>query len=513
MAVNLEGFVTPEQGFGGLYKLSGDIEKKRQREEELSSQKTGKRNAAATFLTNYLDQKDFLTGTNYDPEIVRQLNDTMKQGAELASQGADTPTIMMALGPKVSQLHEYSTKAKLIRQNIKDRMQLIPQNAGYDKQALENTAARMAFYDESGKLKDIGSVDPNTDWLSETIKQKPELVTTDAGFDEFVKTSPKYTDTKDVTTFTPSGGMTKKKMKITAPPWVTVDTDNINKTTELVPKYQIALENGSPQMHTFKDANGKDVSAPVRLLDERLFDSMMSQNHGMADWIRGQVKSANPNIDLSSPQAKNAARAIAYDELKRRIGGGMEDVEIQDKPSTYEIKNYLGIGSGGGTSAANYRDIFNEIKTAADDPSRPHHTVPLNELSTTAQNAVIEQANKLTNEKYGQADLYIEKDKSGNYNIVDVTDKDSPKRIAPLDFGGTNITANKGLGTKAKQQIVSEEKQQQSVSAKSYTYKGVTGTYDQLVQAFGKDEADRLIKSGLAKEKNKRPLSDFHKNK
>lgn len=118
-------------------------------------------------LSNYLDPKDHLTGTNYDPEIVSQLNEAMQHGVELAAKGADTASIMMALGSKVNKISEYSTKAKLIDQQIKNSVTRLKPYKGYNIEALEQQAKKVAFYDETGKLKDISLVDPSEDWVSE----------------------------------------------------------------------------------------------------------------------------------------------------------------------------------------------------------------------------------------------------------------------------------------------------------------------------------------------------------
>jgi hypothetical protein len=330
MAVDPSRFVTEEQSFSGLHKAADTLDRNRQRQEALDYKREGKKAAASTFLNSYLDQKDFLTGTNYDPEIVKQLQETMYEGAKLASEGADTPTIMMALSPKVSRLSEYSTKAKLVNQRLKDQMSQIKPGMGYDLKSLENQARRLAFYGEGDKLKDISTVDPETDWLTETIKLYPERVTTDAGIDEFVKNSPKFTNTKDISKYNAQRGMTRSKVKITSPNWLVPDTDERGAVTGLVPKYQVALNDGQPLMHDFQDEQGKTVKAPVRLLDEQEFKSLMSSNPGVADWVRGQVKQAGGNnLDLNSPQANNLARAILYDELKRRSPGSIEDIEVQ----------------------------------------------------------------------------------------------------------------------------------------------------------------------------------------
>lgn len=348
MPVNVQGFVTPEQDFRGLHKAADSLERKNYREEQLRLQREGKRAATASFLSNYLDKKDYLTGTLYDPEIARQLQDALMEGSKLASEGADPNMIMMALSPKVNKLNQYSTNAKFVNQRLKDQLAQVKPNMGYDLKALESEARKLAFLDSDGKLRDISTVDPEVDYLTETIKKYPERVTTDAGIDEFVKTSPKFTNTKDISAYNEKGGMHRKKVSITAPNYLVTDTDERGAVTGLVPKHEGALENGKPLMYEFDDGKGGKKKAQVRLFDEREFDSMMQGNPGIADWVRGQVMRANPNADLSSPQAKIAARAIMYDEMKRRMPGGIVDVEVQKENPAPRIT----INAGGSSKNA-----------------------------------------------------------------------------------------------------------------------------------------------------------------
>jgi len=370
MALNLEGFITPEQDFGGIYRAGEKLERRAYRDAQMKEQKAAKRAATGKFLADYLNPKDHLTGTNYDPMIVKGFNELLGEAASLADKGADGNTILMAITPKVNELSQYSTKAKLVNQRLKDQLSKIKPGMGYDIPKLEEEARRMAFYGADGKFKDISQVDPDMDWVSEVVKNNPEKVTNDAAIDEFVKNSPKFTNTVDVTTYDKAGGMNKKKVKLTAPNWLTQDTDERGAMSGLVPKYQVALEDGQPQMHEFVDEKGKKATAPVRLLDQQEFTSLMRSNPGIADWVRGQIKLANPNIDLNSPQAMNAARAILYSELKRRMPGSMEDVEVQNKPSSYQIKNYLGIPQtgtkkgGGGEAGETTGNAFDDMGDA-----------------------------------------------------------------------------------------------------------------------------------------------------
>jgi hypothetical protein len=467
--LDISGFVTPEQNFGGLYKAADRMEQNAYRDEQMRLRKQqiaesekGKRAANAKFLMGYLDPKDHLSGSPYDPEIVKGFSELLAEGAALANEGVDANMLMMALAPKVNKLSEYATKAKLINLRLKDQFSKIQSIKGYDLSKLEAEARKVAFYDNEGKLKDLSTVDPNIDYLTETIKLYPDRVTTDAGFDDFVKGSPKYSNTKDITSYTPTGGMSRKKVNITSPNWMMPDTDARGATTGIVPKYQVALEDGQPLMHDFVDKDGKVTKAAVRLMDETEFDSMMAGNPGMADWVRGQVKkSAGGDIDLNSPQAKNLARAIVYDELKRRNPGSIQDVEIQNRPSAPEIRNYItgsyyaprksSGGSGGGNSELEINDVYSiidEMATKKKSERRPYLQVNL--LPAEAQSVVIDFARKLKGDnEISQEDIKIIKDNDGKIGIYDAGDN---KLIGYLNATGTNLKVQPSV--KEKREVI-----------------------------------------------------------
>lgn len=302
MAVDVHNFVIPENSFDGLHRAANSIERKGERERDYLQRQVSRRASTASFLSNYLSPKDHLTGTNYDPQIVQGFDDLLQEGTKLATQGADSNMIMMALSPRVAKLNQYSTTAKLVSQRIKDQLSQIPANAGYNKGKLEEVARKTAFYDDKGELKDITSIDPNTDWLTETIKLYPDQVTDDKAIDEFVKTSPKFTNTQSVKRINSRGGYEMKKAKVTAPSWATVDSDG-----EIVPRYDVAMEGGKPHTYNFK--TGKGTEADIRLMNEKDFDSLMGSNPGIADWVRGQVMKAGSGANMNTPQAKKRSKS------------------------------------------------------------------------------------------------------------------------------------------------------------------------------------------------------------
>lgn len=488
MAVNTEGFVTPEQSFGGLYKAADTLERRRYREDQLAAQGQSRRNAAGTFLNSYLDQKDFLTGTNYDPEIVRRLNEAMQEGAALAQQGADTPTIMMALGPKVQQLNEYSTKAKLIDQQIKNASTKLKQYKGYNTEALADEARRMAFYDQDGKLKDISVVDPNEDWITETVKQHPEKVTTGAGFDDFVAKTPLMEESEEIQTMQ-SGRKRNVRYDAKRPFWMGLSKDEKGDPYLDFAGNPVGLDVMST---TIKDDKGKSIWNPetnmeYRVVDKNVFNAIMKHNPDVADYVRGQVNSHFREMGAEKIPAEGSAqwdmmaRNIMYDELKTRDRSSFKtrDNETKSAPVTrieLGYPAYAPKSSGSGGSETQIRDVYGEIsnKIASSGKKLPMGLgtgIEMNQLNATAQKHVLEYVNKLVGSGMTQSDIAIVQTPDGTINIVDPVEG---KVIAPIDFGDINISAQPGI--KEKRQVI------QQIN-KTYNLKGKSFTHDQVEKA------------------------------
>lgn len=359
MPLDLRGFLDEPNQWAGLYRTADQLEKRKLQQQQLAQQQQSKRATAGTFLNNYLDPKDMLTGTDYDPMILQGIGALQQQGAKLVSAGADAPMLMTALGPMVNKLASYSTNAKNINARIDEQLKGMKDSGidGYNFAALKQEALKNAFYktDDKGQAQlDPDSFDPSVDHVAQAIQKNPLAVTNADVFDEFAKKAEKFTTSSDVTTYTPTGTTYRSKADLISPSYMVPETvwdpkAKEHVTTGFVPKHDIATEQGQPLFHTF-DKSGKQVREPVRLLDEQEFDKGLTK--AMQDRIRGMVQDhikeysnkSGKEIDINSPEAKLVGRAIAYDMLNvaSRKGGSIKHMEQQGKLSPQQISLNIG---------------------------------------------------------------------------------------------------------------------------------------------------------------------------
>lgn len=346
--LDLSGFNVKPNQFEGLNQAAATLERNKERDQRLSIEMEGKQAATSKFLTNYLDPKDHLTGTNYDPQIVNGFQNVLQQAQGLASKGASTSDILMAIGPTVSKLNDYSTKAKLVNQQIKDSLGRLKGYQGYNIDALESEAKKAAFMGADGKMKDISSVDPNTDWVTEAVKGNPELVTTSKGLDDFVTKTPMQEATKNITT-TYAGRSKNVQYKAEHPFYMGLQKDEKgnplldqsgNPIGLGVIQSPITGDDGKPMVNP---ATGK----PFMAMDKGAFRAIMSHNPDIADFIRGQTirhfKDAGAKeIPMEgSPQWELMARSVLGDELATRNKSHFNVINTE-KESAPAIKVELG---------------------------------------------------------------------------------------------------------------------------------------------------------------------------
>jgi hypothetical protein len=338
MAIDVSGFSSKPQEFGGLYQAAQSMQQKAARDQQLAQQQEGKKLATTKFLTDYLDPKERLTGTNYDPEIVNQLQTALQEGSALASKGASSADIMMALGPKVNKINEYSTKAKLINQQVKQSVERLKGYGGYNIGALEDEAKKRAFYGDDGKLKDISIIDPNTDWVTEATQKSPELVTTAAGLDQFVQKTPSATYSR--TAQTSYAGKTRNvKYETTHPFWEDLARNDKGEIATDAAGNPIGLDVVGGVINDDKGNPIVDpeTNKPFTGMDKGHFTAIMQHNPDVADYVRGQI---NTHFKLAgakeipkegSPQWLAMGQHILGDELKGRSKSSFKTIDKQSE--------------------------------------------------------------------------------------------------------------------------------------------------------------------------------------
>lgn len=353
--LDVRGFVTPEQDFRGLNRLSEGVRYETQRDEEKARRENVRKTGNAAFLQGMLDPKDFLSGTMFDPNITKGINDLMEQGIQLSqTEGMDNATLQMSLMPAYRRLSNYSQKAKTIKSAVEGRLKDLPQ--GYNKSEMLKEALNAAFIGEDGNvipMENIDQVDVEKDYIAEAVKRNPLGVTTGDIFSEAIKDFEVGSEKRGVMRQSATGARQRRMSLLKSRGVFDYDED----AGKWVPKYEIAKDGDKPQMGTFTNEKGEKVQAPIRMVPDDVFNKMVSSYPAIADRIRGEVLRINPNIDLNGPEARRLAKMLMYEELKPLATGAIEDIQETKAAPAPRIN----VNIGGGNAAPNTATQGNEF--------------------------------------------------------------------------------------------------------------------------------------------------------
>jgi len=463
--LDLSGFVTPTQTYGGLNNITATLEKNKilaqqeqDRQERLANQAEAKRNATATYLQGYLNPKHFLTGTNYDPVITQGVSGILQKAMQLASQGVDAPTITMAINPDVSDLSKASQNIQSIDAKRDEAFKVIGKDPGIDADKFNDAYRNAAFYTTDAKgnkvLKDMSTLDPtNADAITNNVLTNADIYT-NGGLNNFMKTAKPEVNDFNSKVRDASGRITQVKGVQTSAPFMQPDLDqNGVYTGKFVPKYEIATDGDSPLLHTFKDDKGNDVKAPVRMVTEDVFNSLPASAQGyIMQEVRKQI-AEHPEIKLNSPQAEHLGRAIAYDEMKNSPDNWSTykrtDVNMQPLPPRISIYN--------GTQAPPTIDLYNGDKNNVglkqivdEDKSNGFDYTRFAKAPQQAQTTLIKQARDISGDKsINNTNLYFKPNDVGDIELMQIVgDKPDAKKdvsLMTVDPLTLNIPANQNV--------------------------------------------------------------------
>lgn len=471
---DVKDFIIPEEQFGGLYKLSSNLERERIRKEDAAQKAAGKKASMATFLSNYIDPKEYFTGTVHDPAISQGINDILTKGAELAQQkGVDGNMLITALSPMVNKLGRTSQNLKELERQRKEAEGILKSRKGIDLNKFNQSFRESAYFNPDGTLKDLSEIDPTHNYTDEVLT-KGDVYTPEA-FDEFVAKSGKETKINRVKVTDARGGSRMTNAEMTAPTFMKPDVDASGRHIGFVPEYEEATDGDKKIMHDFLGDKGEKINAPVRMITDEVFESLPNEAKA---YLRQEARryAAQHNIPLGSQQALNFAKALGYDELKKSGKQYSTFKEIQEQKAAPAPRTSITVNTGNNPSQVPTVDIFSEIveKTGGDRVTRGVGYATSG-LSGTAQKILIDYLRNITGDKeLSQADFYVKQEADGTVNAVD---KVTNKVISPINAFDVNSIANKDLnkvwGSKAEENAakninlkggakIATEKQQQN---------------------------------------------------
>jgi hypothetical protein len=460
--LDLRGFVSPEQNFGGLYKVSQNLRQETAQNEAEQRRLQAGKVASSKFLVDYLDQEQFLTGTPQDPYTVKKVSDLLKEGSALIEQGVDNNQLLMALSPKVGRLSQETQVLKQLDAQKKKAGEMLKANPAIDINKLNNAFDEIYFEtDEMGgrRLKDISKLDPSKDYVTEILNTKP--VFTPAAVDDYFKSSKPQSISADVMVTDKRGGYRKAALKFDTPtfmqPNIDPKTGKLDEDNAFVPKFQIAKDGDQEIVANFLTKKGEVVEDKLRLLDENHFFQMM-KNPNVNRYFMQQARefADSEGIPMNDPRVDVFTRAIAYDYADNSPLTKGTYSEKEATKAAPETKVSVTVNNKTDKGEVAYNDMYGTIDDyVTSTQGNGAAGVAFTGLPLDAQNVVMEFVNKgkTGDEKKTESDIYLRKE-GGKIFIMDASKEKTPQRgqkppsdayLGELPRGATNVKTTQGV--------------------------------------------------------------------
>jgi hypothetical protein len=368
MALDLSGFVTPEQKFEGLYKLGEQLAEKRKEDAaiKLAQQKLtlekdkAKSEDVKGFLSDLqkmVDPKDY-----YSKRVIGGLGKAYSELSKAAIDGANTNTLRMVAVPLVNDIVKEAEVTKFINTNLDKDLSNFDKNS-YNIPKLKETVLNTIFKNPDGTDKNIEEVDYNPNVFNDIIKNQGYDIVNSEAILKGIKEAPDVTASVEKTYKDPSGKQVSSAFETKMKPWEMYDKN----TNQIVPKSMIAMDNNQPIMHE---------GQPINVVPDDVYTDFIRKNRANKDFLDSQanlhldeyskqqmrtagVPPDSSKIDINSPQAELIKKSILYDVLYQNRTGGVKTKQETKYPTpTKEGSNYGGYGTKSEADDAYDRDAL-----------------------------------------------------------------------------------------------------------------------------------------------------------
>jgi hypothetical protein len=444
MALPINGFVTPEQDFRGLSEVTQRVDYNKRQEQADREQKrredevkAGKTAASVRYFTNYLDPKDYYTGTKFDPVNNKMLGDALAQAYDLANKGASEAEISTAIMPLVGKINKYTTAGKTYSEQKKEILSRAGKIEGIDADALSDAMDRIAFpTNERGEV-DVDKFNPNENYADRALREGD--VYTNKAIDSFVSKAGKETMLESLKVRDSRGGIRSTKAKVTMPSFMMREESPTGEHIDFVPKYDIATDGDSAIMHNF----GQQEAA-VRMVTDDVFNSLPPQ--AKAYFVQEVRKLSKGQTPINSVQAYNLAKAIAYDELKQSGKQfSLLEEQKQELAPVYKSYNTTNVNMPGvPTEVVN--NIYGRIKKAVQENQKSSgmfgvfksRKLGVQKMNVDEQNLIVDFINKSYPDKNKATanDLEVKESSNGELEIYNANTGNILGKLPQL---GTNL--------------------------------------------------------------------------
>lgn len=305
----------------------------RQEEEQRQQQ-----DALVKYVGSEFADKNYMTGSAYDPVINKQLADIrQKYAGMLQKPGFNMADVQFLMQKDLSDMTSLSSNIKALRTNVDQQVKSYEKFPGIDANALRQVALTNAFYKTDPKtgqrvLKASTELDPSEDYIQSVIRENPDLV---AKGDQGLRTQLKAfqpQSTGDAVTKEVKGVTTEHKYTAKLPPYMQLVKDANGIAT--------GVEVRGEELPNFKNPDG----SAIKVADQDTYQTFIT-NPAAAVALNSMFKNWNSSqktkIDPSSDEADIVRRKLLYDYLGKNA---VYEFKPESKVTNNSLRDKLDFG-------------------------------------------------------------------------------------------------------------------------------------------------------------------------
>jgi len=456
MALDISGFLVPEQKYEGLYKIGDALAAK-----DLAKAKaaeTAKANKAALLKIPeaQFNAKDYLSGTIADPNITNRLYKGLQQVNEFIEQnpGATQSQVNSIAFPIASQIAQDSEKSKVLKRQMEAGIEQVKGIKGANVDKFVESFQNRAWGIQNNIVPDnLNNVDITHNYVNDVLNND-DIYNLDVAVGEDIKNMGKSSEMKDVMVRDAKGNITKVKKKVQTSSSFVPDIDAQGVFQGVVPEHTVAPSSDATKSIS-KYISG-DPNKELRLVSDNEFNRMR-YNLGVMGAINAETKKYAQAIGrVPTPEeiiAFQKAKLFDVYSNNAKVGFAHEDVQETKAPVTRVSVNVGGTGD----KTLQFRDIYKQVidrfEQEAEGVERGGQAafVPINKMEADAGDIITDIANKRNPgraTKYNASDLYIVR--TGDMKGREIRDMEG-NLVMPFNKP-EDINPKGNYGTKVKQQ-------------------------------------------------------------
>jgi hypothetical protein len=478
MALDISGFLVPEQKYEGLYKIGDALAAK-------EAAKVKAKAAAASKVFKPYEFADIETKTIEDANLNMGLAEINDLGMKVIASGGSDADAMQQTAPLWNKLKTSSLNIKERGRQIDNILLNNKTIPGIDADKLTKATQMAAWYDENGKfIEDYSTIDPTVD-IQSKILQNGDIYNVGQAVQADVNKRPKQTQGTDVLRRDAKGGIYGAKVNVQTAAGFVPKYEKDAKTNKDVfvgvePVHIVAPDNDATKV--VKDYLGISQTAPLKLMDDGEFNNIRGSFSPIKNAVDQETKKftekvfagKNPTQDEIN-QAAAAFQKARYYQLYDDAGKGFvhQDAEKKEQPVIKNSTTIINKGAGSGEETRNIHTPNADIYVKKQkDLGKIDVYMPMNETSSDFTATIVKAVNDNESDKtkYDMNNLAVKLINQGGDEAWEVyeTKKDGTIIRLKTTVPATSLNWTYQPGAKEKRRLAKEEKEKQKKGKKKF---------------------------------------------